>query len=53
MQLKHFRINQCLGVILIIKISYYCIAFEEVNNIKSVLNVIPTIYCSLEFLKNP
>lgn len=38
MHMKHFKINQCLRVILIIKISYYCIAFE-VEDIKSVLNV--------------
>lgn len=39
MHIKHFRINQHLRVIIIIKISYHYIAFEEIEEIKSVLNV--------------
>lgn len=40
MHLKHFKINQCLRVLLLsIKISYCFVAFEEVENIKSVLNI--------------
>ena len=38
MHLKHFKVNQCLRVPLIIKISYCYVAFEETEDIKSVLN---------------
>lgn len=38
MHIKHFRINKYLRVIIIIKISYYT-AFEEIEEIKCVLNV--------------